>query len=419
MDDAGWVAAHDEGSRPRQLLILAVFLVLVALAIQQPVLVLLGLLCLLVVLAALLWRRFGLRGVTYGRTLSAPRAFPGDELILELTLENRKLLPLPWLEVVDEFPKSLTFLDVTVEPSTKPRVVVFRSLFTLGSYQRVRRRYRFRCTARGSLHFGPALIKTGDVFGLAKQETEMSDDTALLVYPRLLSLPALGLPAADPFGDTRPRRFLLEDPLQPASVRPYVAGDAPRRIHWRASARTMSLQSREYERTALPTIAIFLDVNTFEHFWEGVDPQRLELAISAAASLAARGLAERRQVGLYVNAPMEGGERFVRIRPSRHPRQLARLLEALALLVPYSGFRIEALLEREVRVLPPGLTLVVVTSLPTPALEETLARLYRGGHSITLLVIGTRPDLPERNGFRVYALGSEVPVADLDTFELA
>ena len=124
-------------------------------------------------------------------------------------------------------------------------------------------------------------------------------------------------------------------------MRPYSPGDLPRRIHWRASARTGALQSKQYEPGAVPTVALFLDVNTFERFWEGLDPERLELAISATASLATHALSERRQVGLYANAPLAGGERQIRILPGRHPAQLTRILEALALLIPHTGLRLD------------------------------------------------------------------------------
>jgi uncharacterized protein (DUF58 family) len=417
MDDAGWIANQQQGQRLQQLLLGAAALIVLALAIDQALLVALGVLLAVVVLVAWLWDRLGLRNVRYSRTLSAARAFPGDEVTLELTVENAKLLPLPWLEILDDVPAALDYVDLATEPAAKPRVVVARILFALGPYQRVRRRYRVRCTARGARHFGPARLTTGDVFGLATRTIDVPDDTILLVYPRLLPLPALGLPVAEPFGDARPRRSLVEDPLQPAGVRPYVPGDAPRLIHWRASARSSTIQTRRHERLAAPTLAVFLDVNTFEHFWEGTDPQRLELAISAAASLAAHGLNEGRQVGLFVNAPLEGGQRFVRIRPSRHPGQLPRLLEALTLLVPYTGFRIEALLNREARRLPPNATVVVVTGHPTRPLEDTLATLHRAGHALVLVTIGSQPTLPDHPGFRTYRLREDTPIADLAAFE--
>ena len=167
-------------------------------------------------------------------------------------------------------------------------------------------------------------------------------------------------------------------------------------------------------------LALFLDVNTFEHFWEGLDSDLLELAISATASLAAQGIDERRQVGLYVNAPLHGGEHAVRIPPSRHPDQLRRILEALAQLIPHTGNRIENLISAESRHLPWGATIVVVTGNVTKGLEETLARLFRSGHAITLLTFGGQKlGLPSRPGLAVYAFKREHADDPTAAFQLA
>ncbi len=54
-----------------------------------------------------LWSYLCLKGVTGERRLSEKRVFPGDEVLLTLRVVNRKLLPLPWVEIQDEVPASL------------------------------------------------------------------------------------------------------------------------------------------------------------------------------------------------------------------------------------------------------------------------------------------------------------------------
>lgn len=420
MEDAASLFGTGREDRAPRLIGAAIILFVLAAILRQPLVALLAIAVALTIGVALLWRRYGLRAVRYQRRFSRSRAFPDEEVVLEIVVENAKLLPLPWLEVQDEFPNALTFPDVSLDPSPKPKVGVFRTFFSARPYERVRRRYRVICTARGYHRFGPVQVKTGDVFGLVTRRDDLEVVDYLIVYPRLLPVTAFGLPAKDPFGDQRPVKPLLEDPLRFAGVRPYAPGDQPRRVHWRATARTGALQSKQFEPSATPTLAIFLDVNTFEHFWQGIDPQALELAISAAASIAAHGLEERRQVGLYVNSPLAGGERFVRLAPSRHPAQLGRILEALALLIPYTGYRVEALIGSEARRLPWGATVVVVTGYVTDELENTLAGLRRAGHAIALLAFGDRPPgLPNRPGFNVYTFGKEVSLDQMAEFQLA
>ena len=415
---ASRVASRAWATRTRQIGLLALALGLIGLIARQPLLALLGVFVALVAVLTAIWQRYGLLEVRYSRSFSQSRAFPGEELLIDVGVENAKLLPLPWLEVEDEFPAGLEYAGVTLAISSKPKVKLFRTLFSLKPFERVRRRYRISCPARGAYMFGPARLSTGDPFGFASIDTEIELYDTLIVYPRVVPVTAFGLPANQPFGDLRPLRPLLEDPMRFSGVRPYSPGDLPRHIHWRASARTGALQTKQFEPGALATLALFLDVNTFEHFWEGLDPGRLERAISATASLAAHALDERRQVGLYANAPIPGRERLVRIAPGRAPAQLARILEALALLVPYTGNRVEAMIERETRRLPWGSTIVVVTGHVTSGLEAALAKLHRSGHAITLVSFSERPtELASRPGFAVYQIGEEVtggePLAQL------
>lgn len=408
MEGSGWLLKGGSGARLAQWCGGAAIITLVALVIRQPLLALLAFAITLALGIALIWRRYGLKALRYTRDFSQNRAFPGEEITLEITLENAKILPLAWLEVEDEFPSELQFPGLELDLSPMPKVGVFRTIFSIRPYERVRRRYRVTCTRRGRHRFGPANISTGDIFGFASSHQEFEGTDYLVIYPRVRPVTEFGLPAKQPFGDYKPVRALLEDPIRFSGVRPYVPGDLPRRIHWRASARTGDLQSKQFEPSATPVVALFLDVNTFEHFWEGLDTDLLELAISAAASLAAYALDERRQVGLYVNAPLYGGEHMVRIPPSRHPDQLRRVLEALAQLIPHTGNRIENLIGAESRHLPWGATIVVVTGNVTKGLEETLARLFRAGHAITLLTFGGRElDLPSRPGLAVYEFSRE------------
>jgi uncharacterized protein (DUF58 family) len=420
VEGSGWLLKGGSGARLGQYCGVAAVVTLAALIFRQPLLALLAFAVTLALGTALIWRRYGLRELRYSRSFSQSRAFPGEEVTLEITLENAKILPLPWIEVEDEFPSELAFPGLDLDISSLPKVGIFRTIFSIRPYERVRRRYRVTCSRRGRHRFGPANLSTGDIFGFASSHQEFEQTDYLVIYPRVRPVSEFGLPAKQPFGDDKPVRALMEDPMRFNGVRPYTPGDLPRRIHWRASARTGDLQSKQFEPSATPVVALFLDVNTFEHFWEGLDTDLLELAISAAASLAAHGLDERRQVGLYVNAPLHGGEHAVRIPPSRHPDQLRRMLEALALLIPHTGNRIENLISAESRHLPWGATIVVVTGNVTKGLEETLARLFRAGHAITLLTFGGRElELINRPGLALYEFKREHADDPSAAFQLA
>ena len=64
----------------------------------------------------------------------------------------------------------------------------------------------------------------------------MNEPETILVYPKVVSLTALGIPALRPFGDLTTSRRLVEDPMRLMGARPYASGDSYRHIHWKATA---------------------------------------------------------------------------------------------------------------------------------------------------------------------------------------
>ena len=381
----------------------AIGVALLALLIDQPLLLVLALLLGLAAASAWCWWRFGLSEVSFERHLSAERAAFGEEIEIELAIENAKPLPLVWLDVQDEFPEELPVLGATIEPNEKSRRVTFHTVFSAGPYERVRRRYRISCAKRGLFSFGPATLQTGDPFGFSRRADLIPGSNRLIVYPEIKTLVEFGLPAELPLGERMPIRPLVEDPFSVEGIRPYLPGDHPRRIDWRASARTGEMQTKRYERRASPSLAIFLDTNTFEHFWEGADSKLMEHAITVAASVAVYGVDRGYQVGLTANAPTAGSAEIIRIPASAQAAQLPRLLEALALLVGGTGIRIEKVIGEESARIPWGMSVVVVTPNVTDGMQLELARLARRGHRPVLIACGDEPSLAPGLAGRVHA----------------
>lgn len=377
--------------------------VVLGLAIDQALLVALGLLLALATFTAYCWWRFGLRAVRYQRTLGAAHAMFGDEIELSIVIENEKPLPLVWLEILDEVPERLEIRGASVEKAEGPGRFVMRSTFSVGPYERIRRRHTVVCAARGWYRFGPTTLVTGDPFGFTRRSMVASSPVELIVYPEVRPLSEFRLPSDLPMGTATPIRPLFDDPYVIEGIRPYQVGDHPRQLHWRASARAGSLQSKRYERTASPALMIALDVNTFEHFWEGFDSELLELSISVAASVGADALERGLQVGLISNALLQGSARHTRVAPGASRAQLPRLLEALAMLVGGTGVRIEQMLSAEARRLPWGSTFVVVTTRITEPLQAMLLALARKGMRPVVILCGG-----DDEGFRGLQGGVEV-----------
>ncbi len=372
-----------------QMVVLLVGLLVLSILTRGTSLFLLSLVLLVAALLSRLWEHYCLVRVEYRRHFGHRRASFGEDVELEVEIVNRKLLPLSWLEVEDEIPQALPPRKGRVAPSYKPERSLLASLLALRPYERVRRRYTIPCTKRGDHLFGPVRIRSGDLFGFVVCERELKIEDRLIVYPRVVPLAQLGLPAYQPLGELRTQSWIFEDVSRIAGAREHRPGDGLRRIHWPASARTQRLQTRLYESTTSHKLTIFLNLDTKEGGWDpGYDPEVLELSITTAASLAHWGVEQGYQVGIFTNGVHREGCGRVAVQPGSGPAQLERILLALARLQPIVLQGFDSLLAQEVRRLPFGTTLVLVTpSLSQPVLAAAAA-LRKRGHAVTAILTG-------------------------------
>lgn len=403
--------------------------ILLALLIRQPLILIVGLLALLVVITIDIWATYCLTDLHFEHELSEKRVAFGTEVILSVAVENAKLLPLPWLEIEDNLSRTLRVRgrQLRVNPTTNRAVL--ESLFSTRWYERVTRRYTIQCNTRGVHTFGPTTLSSGDLFGFTRRVETLENRQYLIVYPLIVPLSSFSLPARHPFGDRRAPRRLLEDPSRVIGVRDYVYGDDLRRIHWKATARTMQLQSKIYEPTTTHTLVMFLNVSTQSNVYFGTYPELLELSVCAAASVADWAVKEGYAVGLYTNSIELGTpqdqdsnkqrvanppgplarpkQRHVQLPPSRSAEQHKRIMEALARVQDFFGNSLEETIQSERTRLPAGATVVVITVTISDPLLDALRRLRQAGHAVTILLVSNQPIGSRLGGVPVHYLGGE------------
>jgi uncharacterized protein (DUF58 family) len=179
-------------------------------------------------------------------------------------------------------------------------------------------------------------------------------------------------------------------------VREYRPEDGFRRIHWPATARTGELQVKIYQAVSTQVLVVCLNVATFPHFWEGVYPALLEQLIKVTATLVYQSIQDGYSVGLISNGCLAHADQPFHIAPGRSPRQLAKLLQALAEVTPFTTAPFEKYLLKSAPVIPYGATLILVTGLVTPDLVDTLVRLKKYRRNMTLISLEdkTPPAIP-------------------------
>ncbi len=225
----------------------------------------------------------------------APREV-GDTLDVSLKLTNAGKLPVGWVLVEEMLPAP------AVRPP-KPRIGVkggrIRVLY-LPAGGTKSMKYRLTFHSRGYYPVGPALVETGDVFGLHRRHRRLTVPAYVMVYPRILPIRKYDFASDRPIGEVRLANRLFEDPTRTAGVRPYQTGDPLQRVHWRATARTGTLHSRVYEPTSLAGATLLIDFHQ-DGYPRRVEPNRSDLVITTACSLAYAVAGLNQQIGLASN----------------------------------------------------------------------------------------------------------------------
>jgi uncharacterized protein (DUF58 family) len=357
--------------------------------------VLLGL-ALSAALVTRVWSRLCLKGVTCERRLSQRRVFPGDEVELTLRVANRKILPLPWVEVQDKIPASLAPAAAAGETGS---VTLSRSTPLLW-YSAASFTEKLNCSARGYYPLGPLSVTSGDIFGLDPRSHEQSDIDHLIVYPRTYALGDLSIPSVSFLGEAKSELKLFDDPSRLLGMREYQPGDNPRRIHWKASARSQSLQVKLYESTTDLKVDVFLAIDTFAER----PPEDLELGISATASVARRLLEVGVQTGLHANTKLADTLHPARIAPGSGTDHLVFILEALAKTTAEADEPFVDFFDQERGELGLGGTLVFVVGELSPEIRLLATDLARTGRHVLGFFVGKHGLTSHTTGVRWYRI---------------
>jgi len=269
----------------------------------------------LVLLAALCWR--DARTIPRPSELAARRELPprfalGVDHSVKLVLRNGTALPVVAV-VRDELPDSFES-GADLPPVRIP------------SYGEAHLNYILRPLKRGAHPFGAVVLRVQGERGLMQQQMALAVGDTAKVYPNFHGADQYQLLAKI---DQREEIARKPRPFKAAgtdfeSLRPYISGEDPRSVDWKATARRGSLISRNKQVEKGQQLAVLLDAGRLMAETIG-ERSRLEHGLDATVMLSY--VAQKRGDALAVAAFSNKLESFMP--PVRGPALLPRVLESL------------------------------------------------------------------------------------------
>ena len=283
-----------------------------------PMQALLGVVALLTAIdAALLYAPAKVSPV-FGRRVLGDKLANGSDNDVRLFLENRYRFGIQ-AEVIDEIPHQFQRRDVLFRASVAP-----------GQTQVIT--YQLRPLKRGEYEFGRVNVYAASPLGLVRRRFRFEQPRLVPVYPSFLQMRQYELLAIHnrltEFGVKRIRR--VGQSMEFEQIRPYAAGDDPRTINWKASARRAggpgsdTLVVNHFQDERAQQVYCLIDKGRVMRMpFEGLS--LLDYAINATLVVSNIALLKHDKAGLITFSNRPGAT----VAAERRPGHLRTLLEVL------------------------------------------------------------------------------------------
>ena len=225
------------------------------------------------------------------------------------------------------------------------------------------------------------------------------------------------LPSEHPLGDVGGRRPIFQDPSRFFGLRDYQPQDPMKHIDWKATARRSRLQTRVFEPVVSLNVLIALNATTGEFAWQGTNRRLFERAVTLAASVADHCAAAGYEFGLISNGVAVYSGKWLSVPFGGSSSQLGLVMESLAMAGPYSVISLTDVLQQERSSLPPGATVVLITSVVTRTLANEIREMQSRGYKVIVLFSGDGGPQIRLTDVPVYSLGRALEALEVEQEE--
>jgi len=247
-------------------------------------LLLIGLVLVLLPLAAMLALVLDRPWLTVTRMFTPDAVAAGENASTRLTVRNERSRATPLMRWRDASQTGLVLPDEATLPPIGEHSLSSRDRSDRASLQ-----YRIGTRHRGAYEVGPLMLERLDPFGLARGRYAVGGRKPLLVTPRVVDLQRGEHDASKSDGA---EREMLRHSIPSADeliAREYRTGDPLRRVHWRATARHDKLMVRQEEQRSNPEAWIYFDTERAVHADHRRAHERNELFETGVEMVAALG----------------------------------------------------------------------------------------------------------------------------------
>jgi hypothetical protein len=251
-------------------------------------------------------QKYVLHNVFYKREISKNVVDIDEEFEIMTVVENKKILPVTFIQVVEKFPTTLNFKLKAVVQTTAD-FIVNTSTMQIMPYQRIKRSYKVFCGKRGRYLFRDVTLVGGDLLGINNVDKNIEYSQEIVVLPQAADLSKEIMPYGDYNGDYSVKRWIIDDPILTIGLREYTGSESYKTIHWPSSLKSGRLMVKKFDFTAENTVMMLLNIECSKPFYIGINQEKIEKCISIARTIIEQFEEASIPYGLMTNSQYCGG----------------------------------------------------------------------------------------------------------------
>lgn len=269
--------------------------------------------------------QYGLQKIHYELQVSRPLLEPDEEFTITSTVENHKFWFVPYISMTELFPvgiivpgqeddlsdsgisENLYSSDSMTSLQQNIGTWMHCSFYLMPNQQYVRK-VTAKMPRRGRYLFTGAMMNGGDLLGLKDGNARFPATQELVVIPKALPCPDLGIALGGFLGDMSVNRFLFEDPMLTIGFSEYSGREPMRDISWTQSARMGRMMVKNYDHTVDLSVTVLLNIQSVKNVFE--NEETVEQCISMTRSVCE--ILEEKQIkySFITNSVMAGSMNF-------------------------------------------------------------------------------------------------------------
>lgn len=303
-------------------------------------------LILLGILINSLSKKYVLNNISYKREISKKAVEIGEEFTITTIIENKKILPITFLQIIEQLPSTLEY-KFKVERFIAKGYFYHTMTFFLLPFQRVKRSYKAICNSRGRYLFGEVSLLGGDFLGLNIISKNFFFNQEIVVLPKKIDIKNKIIPYGDYNGDVSVKRWIIDDPTMIIGIKEYTGQEPAKTIHWPLSLKHGELMVKNFDFTYENNSMIILNVECTKPYWLRIDEDGIENCISIARGVGEIFHERKIPFGFTTNALIHGFSREENIiHPSYGDFHLTTFLEYLGRISYNINLPLENILEK-------------------------------------------------------------------------